>query len=161
MTKKNRKTKKTTTRDRRYVVTIDDGRRFFTRSRIWTRDRALAWSWTKVEADKLVRDLRPIVGSTVRREVVSTTSKKSSTFTIEMGQAYRDVLPKTVREIGGRVWWRRLDSSTTLVYVRATFYGKTSRDVQDALWERFPMASVGVFETIPEDADAYSLPGRY
>jgi hypothetical protein len=72
------------------------------------------------------------------------TKKTATTVTIEMGQAFRDELPKVVKELGGRVWGTGLDGSSTLVRCRATFYGMTPRQIQDKLWERWPSCSIGV-----------------
>lgn len=71
----------------------------------------------------------------------------SRTFDITMGQAFRDSLRTACRELGARVWTAKLDSSSTLVTVRATFSGKTARQVQDALWRLWPACSIGVEET--------------
>ena len=73
--------------------------------------------------------------------------RKALTVEIDMGQAYRDALPAHVRKLGGRVWSVRQDSSSTVVTVTATFYkGQTARQVQDLLWDEWPMCSIGVQE---------------
>lgn len=71
--------------------------------------------------------------------------RPSVTVNIEMGQGFKDALPDVVRRVGGRVWSSRLNAPFyTLVVVRATFYGKTVRQIEDALWAVWPSCSIGV-----------------
>lgn len=69
-----------------------------------------------------------------------------TTYVVEMGQAYRYNLPTVLKEAGAtNITLPRLDESTTLVLVRCRFAG-TALELQKKLWERFPMASIGVEE---------------
>lgn len=73
------------------------------------------------------------------------TTKRGVTVRITMGQAFKDDLAALVKLRGGRVWSARLDETSTGCEVVATFYRlRTTEQVQDLVWQEWPMCSVGV-----------------
>jgi hypothetical protein len=81
---------------------------------------------------------------------------KPLTATVEMGQGFRYSLPEAIKELGGRVWWTRLDSSSTRCLCRVTFTKLTTVDgrltssptveqLQACLWAKWPACSIGVY----------------
>lgn len=81
------------------------------------------------------------------RKTSRVVAPRSITVEVEMGQAFRDALPNAIKNLGGRVWSKSFDYGETVVRVRATFRnGWRSGDIQRALWDKWPMCSIGVKE---------------